>query len=170
MTDFIFPALNLAGQARRINAFGGMDLRVPAAATNGQMSIWESIAGPDQGPPMHVHTREDEMFYVLSGTFRFWCGEESFVGGPGTSMVLPRNVPHTYRNIGTTEGRILAAAIPGGFENFFLEVERTGSKDPATLDAIAAKYGLSFVPSLASANKPAAEPALSRDELAGMSA
>src|SRR5690606_36029208 len=149
MTEFTFPALNMAGDARRINAFGGMDLRIPSAATNGQISIWESIAGPDMGPPMHVHTREDEMFYVLSGTFRFWCGEETFVGGPGTNMVLPRNIPHTYKNVGTTEGRILAAAIFGGFENFFIEVESSPAKDPATLDAIAAKYGLSFVPNLA---------------------
>ena len=169
MTDFTFPALNMAGQARRIDAFGGIDLRVPAAATNGQMSIWESAAGPDMGPPMHVHTREDEMFYVLEGTFRFWCGEESFVGGPGTSMVLPRNVPHTYRNVGSADGRLLVAVIPGGFENFFIAVERSASKDPATLDAIAEKYGLSFVPALASP-KPAAAPALSRDELAGISA
>lgn len=168
-TDFTFPALNMAGDARRINAFGGMDLRVAAADTGGQISIWESIAAPEQGPPMHVHTREDEMFYVLSGTFRFWCGDESFVGGPGTSMVLPRNVRHTYRNIGSTEGRILAAAIPGGFENFFLAVERTGANDPAVIDAIAAKYGLSFVPALASL-RPDAAPALSRDELAGVSA
>lgn len=168
MTDFTFPALNMAGDARRINAFGGMDLRIASAATNGRISIWESIAAPDQGPPMHVHTREDEMFYVLSGTFRFWCGEENFVGGPGTNMVLPRNVPHTYRNVGTTEGRILAAAIPGGFENFFLEVERSPAKDPATLDAIAASYGLSFVPNLAA--RPPAAPAVSADELAGVSA
>ena len=99
------------------------------------------------------------------------------MGRPGTSMVLPRNVPHTYKNIGTTEGRVLAAAIPGGFENFFLEVERTGAKAPADLRTIAAKYGLVFVAPEAGAPAepmrlpeqagPAPAP-LSRDELAGV--
>ena len=177
MFTFDHPALSAAGEGRRIKAFGGMDLRIPTATTGGQISVWESVAAPNAGPPLHIHTREDELFYVLSGTFRFWCGEESFVGGPGTSMVLPRNVPHTFKNIGTTEGRVLAAAIPGGFENFFLEVERTGAKAPADLRVIAAKYGLTFVaPAPGAPAEPmrlpgAAGPAvaaLSREELAGI--
>jgi len=143
---FEHPALSPAGAARTINALGIVDLRIPAATTAGEMSVWESLAGPGEGPPMHVHSREDEMFYVLSGSFRFWCGAETFDGGPGTSAVLPRNVAHTYRNVGATEGRLLVAAMPGGFEEFFLEIERTGAAEPAAIVAIAGKYGLSFVP------------------------
>ena len=145
------PAVSMAGEARRVVSIGQIDLRIPAAATNGKMSVWESLAGPQEGPPMHIHTFEDEAFYVLDGTFQFWCGDESFVGGPGTTMLLPRNIPHTYRNIGETKGRLLVVATPGGFENFFIEIERTGISAPADIAACAARYGLSFVPPKAAA-------------------
>jgi hypothetical protein len=139
------PAISPAGQFQRINAFGAIDLRLPAETTGGIISIWESIAAPDSGPPLHVHTREDEIFYVLAGTFQFWCGDETLVGGPGTTMVLPKDVPHTYRNVGQTEGRLLGAAMPGGLENFFLDVERDALTAPGDIAACAARYGLTFV-------------------------
>ncbi|MGN6490277.1 MAG: hypothetical protein ACTHLT_20960, partial [Devosia sp.] len=41
--------------------------------------------------------------------------------------------------------RMLCMATPGGFEEFFLEVERTGASEPAELEAIARKYRLEFV-------------------------
>jgi mannose-6-phosphate isomerase-like protein (cupin superfamily) len=164
------PAISVTGTARRISVFGGIDLRVPAAETGGIMSVWEALAAPDQGPPMHIHAMEDELFYVLEGTFQFWCGNETFTGGPGTTAVLPRNVMHTYKNIGKTTGRFLGAAMPGGFEEFFLEVERTGAMDPSMIAAIGAKYGLTFVPAAAANDdKPrramASTDGLSHDEM-----
>jgi mannose-6-phosphate isomerase-like protein (cupin superfamily) len=153
---FSLPAINNAGAARHISVFGGIDLRIAATSTDGLMSIWESAAAPGEGPPLHIHANEDELFYVLEGTFQFWCGEQSFIGAAGASAVLPRNVPHTYRNIGTTPGRLLAGAMPGGFEEFFLECERSGASDPATLAAIGAKYGLTFLPPAANTNEPPA--------------
>jgi Cupin domain len=35
--------------------------------TGHQFSVWESIVPPGAGAPAHTHTREDEVFYVLSG-------------------------------------------------------------------------------------------------------
>lgn len=148
---FTAPAVSPAGEFRRINAFGHIDLRIPAADTGGVMSVWESIAEPEAGPPLHIHSREDEMFYVLAGSFRVWCGDESYVAEPGATCVLPRNVPHTYRNIGKTTGRLLVAAMPGGFEDFFLEIERGGVSDPAEIARVADRYGLVFVPPRAAA-------------------
>jgi mannose-6-phosphate isomerase-like protein (cupin superfamily) len=146
--SFNIPAISAADGARHIAVFGGIDLRIPAAETGGILSVWESVAAPDQGPPLHVHDREDELFYVLEGTFQFWCGSETFIGGPGTTAVLPRGVPHTYRNVCRTPGRFLGAAMPGGFEEFFLAVERAGAAaaDPDVLTSIAATHGVTFVP------------------------
>ena len=143
---FLDPAFSASGEATRIDAFGGIDLRIPASETGGIISVWESIAAPGEGPPLHVHTREDEMFYILEGTFQIRCGEETFIGGPGMSCVLPRHVPHTYRNIGTAPGRLLGSAMPGGFENFFIEVARAGLVTMPGIAVVAARYGLSFVP------------------------
>lgn len=138
-------AISPAGEFRRVNAFGQIDLRIVAPATEGEMAVWETIVAPDAGPPLHIHTREDETFYILAGLFQIWVGDRTVLAAPGATMFLPRGIPHTFRNIGKTDGRILCMATPGGFEEFFLEVERTGITDPAGLDRLAANYGLAFV-------------------------
>ena len=102
---FKSAALSPAGSAQRVNSISTVDIRVPTRATDGAMSVFEGIVPANDGPPMHIHDREDEMFYVLSGQFQFWCGDESFTGGPGTNVVLPRGVPHTFKNIGTSADR-----------------------------------------------------------------
>lgn len=107
---FHHAAISPAGEARTINAFGRIDLRIPASETGNVLSVWESVVPREAGPPLHVHEREDEMFYVLEGKFQIWCGAESFVGGPGTTVVLPRGVAHTYKNIGDAEGSEASAA------------------------------------------------------------
>jgi mannose-6-phosphate isomerase-like protein (cupin superfamily) len=138
-------AISPAGEFRRVNAFGQIDLRIVAPATEGEMAVFETIVAPDAGPPLHIHTREDETFYILAGLFQIWIGDRTVLAAPGATMFLPRGIPHTFRNIGKTDGRILCMATPGGFEEFFMEVERTGVTDPAELDALAANYGLTFV-------------------------
>lgn len=138
-------AVSPAGEFRRVNAFGQIDLRIVSPATAGEMAVFETIVAPDAGPPLHIHSREDETFYVLAGLFQIWVGDRTLLAAPGATMFLPRGIPHTFRNIGKTDGRILCMATPGGFEEFFIEVERTGITDPAQLDALAANYGLTFI-------------------------
>jgi mannose-6-phosphate isomerase-like protein (cupin superfamily) len=46
--------------------------------SNGAFSLLEAILVPGNEPPPHVHTREDELFYVLEGDFDVFVGEESF--------------------------------------------------------------------------------------------
>ncbi len=138
-------AISPAGEFRRVNAFGQIDLRIVAPATEGEMAVWETIVPPEAGPPLHIHAREDETFYVLAGLFQVWVGDRTLLAAPGATMFLPRGIAHTFRNIGKTDGRILCMATPGGFEEFFMEVERTGITDPTGLDVIAARYGLTFI-------------------------
>ena len=97
------PAISPAGEFRRVNAFGALDLRIVSAATEGEMAVWETIVAPEAGPPLHVHYAEDETFYVLAGIFSITVGERSIVASPGATMFLPRGIPHTFRNIGAQE-------------------------------------------------------------------
>ena len=48
--------------------------------TNGKYAIWEAIVPPGGGPPPHVHSREEEGFYVLEGEITFQIGEEQCRG------------------------------------------------------------------------------------------
>ncbi|MDP8932471.1 MAG: cupin domain-containing protein, partial [Actinomycetota bacterium] len=52
------------------------------------------------GPHLHVHSREDEAVYVIEGQMTFSVGGRRFEAGPGTLVWLPRNVAHTFANLG----------------------------------------------------------------------
>ncbi len=53
-----------------------------------------------RGPPLHIHERENEIFYFFEGTFEVQIGEEIIRPQPGTLAFIPTGVPHTYRNVG----------------------------------------------------------------------
>jgi hypothetical protein len=67
------------------------------------------------------------------------------IGRAGTSAVCPRDIPHTFRNVGAETARLLVTIIPGNFSNFFLEVDGVANDDHATIRALAAKYGVEIL-------------------------
>lgn len=74
------------------------------------------------GAPPHVHTREDECFYVLEGTVHFLEREKTIAAPAGTLMVLPRGHLHGFWNAGDEPARLLLIISPGEFAGFFDEV------------------------------------------------
>ena len=125
--------------------------------TGGAFELSELLAQPDNGPPPHLHRCEAEMFYVLEGEFAFTLGQRTFTRSTGFAAYLPRGVLHTYNNVGQRSGRMLVAAVPGGFERFIRAWARPVS-DPAeppprptqqeveTLMATAPHYGVELYP------------------------
>ncbi len=73
----------------------------------GGCSIFESIVPFQFGPPLHLHHREDEWFYVLSGDFVFEVGGEQFRLPVGGSVLAPRGVSHCWANTSKTEGKLI---------------------------------------------------------------
>jgi quercetin dioxygenase-like cupin family protein len=144
MPDFA-PVIRLPGEGTPNRAFGERLIRIRASETAGRFALIEEPVPPGWGPPLHVHQREDEFFQVLAGTFRFRCGDAVHEGGAGTAAFLPRGVPHAFRNIGTGTGRLLVGITPGGFEGFFEEAAAAGIVDAAAAEAIAARYGVTFL-------------------------
>ena len=94
-------------------------LMASAAETGGQFSLFEFSVPAGMGSPPHVHTIEDETFYVLSGTVEFTIDGIVSTVGPGEVVYGSRNVPHNFRNVGSSEARMLVLATPGGLEEFF---------------------------------------------------
>jgi hypothetical protein len=61
--------------------------------------------------------------------------------------ILPRGIPHGFRNVGETPGRFLCVVTPGGLEEYFLEVARClPPPSPAQLAGMAKTYGLTLLP------------------------
>ena len=88
----------------------------------------EILVPPDGGTPPHIHSREDEMFYILEGEFEVLAAGQVTRVGPGSLFHGPRHIPHFYRNVGAQLGRALVMARPAGFERFMEELGRRWRK------------------------------------------
>lgn len=145
MTDFVKPVVSMPGSERIARAPMGARVIIHATAeqTAGAFGIWETLVPPGKGPEPHSHDRETECFRVLTGVFRFRCGDEEFIAHPGTTVVLPPHVEHAWVNISDEPGRIFAFVTPGGFEHLFMDIEATGADTPAKIAVLEARYGVS---------------------------
>jgi len=65
-------------------------------------------------PPPHVHSREHEFFYILSGEMQVYVGRQVFNLTPGESIFLPQKVPHAFR-LTSAEVHWVGFITPGGF-------------------------------------------------------
>jgi len=143
--------------SRQEDAFwwqGGLyRMKARAADTGGALGLVETELYRGFGPPLHVHRREDEAFYVIEGEVRFRLAEEEFVGGPGTWVWGPRGVPHTFK-VESEAARALILVTPGGFEAMFevggVPVSESPEPpvqeyDPAHTVAISAQFGFEVV-------------------------
>jgi quercetin dioxygenase-like cupin family protein len=116
--------------------------------SGGRIGMFESRVPPGEGPPAHVHHNEDEVIHVLEGQYEFWLDGTTRRVGPGHAMFLPRDVPHTFRVLGSTPGRSIGTVTPGGFESFFGEVAARDLRIPRDMDALAAlaaRYRIEFL-------------------------
>ena len=57
--------------------------------------------------------------YVLEGMYEIRVGGRMIPCAAGDLCLLPREIPHTYTNVGYRTGRLLVTIAPAGFERFF---------------------------------------------------
>jgi quercetin dioxygenase-like cupin family protein len=131
---------------------GGADYityKVRSAETDGTFFCFEASSSPGFGPPLHSHSYR-ELFYVLEGEYEFTIERDgklgSIIGKPGSAVSVDADVPHTFRNAGEGQGRLLFVHMPAALEEFFEEygvpVSRHGELpdgvEPPDFDAMAA--------------------------------
>ena len=90
------------------------------AETNGQAWALEGLADRNMAVPLHAHSREDEIWYVLEGEIAFIVGNETQIGTPGSVVYIPRNVPHTFQ-IRSETARWFGVGTPAGLDDWFFE-------------------------------------------------
>jgi quercetin dioxygenase-like cupin family protein len=145
-----------AGEGERIWIVADtMTFKATGESTGGSLVLLENLTAPGGGPPPHLHTHEDEFFYVLDGTFEIRIGNEVHAVEPGGFAYVPRGTVHNFRNTAETPSRILVGFTPGGIEGFFRESGRPATDDgpapPVDEDEItrtmaaAPRYGLGAV-------------------------
>ena len=127
----------------------GVSIRLIARATDtdGRFTVFEQTTPSGWGPPHHVHANEDEIVYVLDGTYEVSLGDERRTVSAGGCAILPHGIPHGIRNDGETPGRFVCVVAPGGLEEYFLEIARCSPPpSPAQLVGMAKTYGLTLLP------------------------
>ena len=119
----------------------GPEVKASGRSTGGSLTLIEVAI--DGGPPRHTHTREDESFYVLTGTLDVECGDDRFQAGPGSFVFLPRNLPHVFQSVGGPATALLIVT-PGGLDEYFAELNAAlgANADPVKLQTIREAYGI----------------------------
>jgi quercetin dioxygenase-like cupin family protein len=117
------PTIRIPQQGRTI-AFVGDVYRFLATGedTNGKYALIEALVGPGGGPPPHVHSREEEGFYILEGEITFTINGEWVVATAGMFANMPVGTLHSFKNEGSRPARMLVAVAPAGLERMFFEV------------------------------------------------
>ena len=125
--------------------------------TGGAYVLADAVVPPGGGPPPHMHSREDESFYVLEGEVTFTVDGRDTVAPPGTFVQAPRDIPHAFKNHTSTPARMLILCVPAGFEKFMKEFatelpSRDAPPAPPTaediekLTRLAPQYGITLYP------------------------
>ena len=122
--------------------------------TGGAYCLLDLRVAPGMGVPRHMHTREDEAYFVTSGELEAIVGDEIFTLRAGETLMAPRNIPHQLRNSGNIANHYLIMFSPSGFEEFLkaTSVPALNAIAPTEPPAIAvrnvfelaAKYGIQF--------------------------
>lgn len=122
-------------------------VKADSSDTAGSLAVFEDTIAPwAAGPPLHVHTREDEALYVIEGALLVQIDEDRRELAAGAFAWIPRDTPHTFASAAGTVTRILAVAVPGGIEGLFADqgeylAQLRGAPDLAELASIGARYG-----------------------------
>jgi mannose-6-phosphate isomerase-like protein (cupin superfamily) len=122
-------------------------LRASGESTGGAFTLFEELP-PLLDTPMHVHARDDELFYSLAGEHVIQVGEREYQIGPGGMVFAPHGVPHSQRRVVPGEGRLLVLTTPGGFEGFFRELaaaHAAGTLGPDAYAAASERHGISWL-------------------------
>jgi hypothetical protein len=84
------PAIKNPGEGRTIAGVGDV-CRFLATGddTNGKYALWEAIVPAGGGPLPHVHSREEEGFYVLEGEITCFIGDQRLIATAGMLANMP---------------------------------------------------------------------------------
>ena len=116
---------------------------VAGSATGNRLALLEIKGSAGRGIVRHVHELEDEVVYVLEGELTFFIGEEVHCAQPGSCLILPRGIEHSYV-VESGSARLLVAVTPAGLEGLLEEVTRIDRADVERLITVAARYGITI--------------------------
>jgi mannose-6-phosphate isomerase-like protein (cupin superfamily) len=149
------PELLASGHGRPIRIGGDVLLVKALTGTTDGVAVLETVAKPGEPAPLdHVHHSYDEVFYVIEGEFEFRVGGRRVRAPAGSVVTAPRGSPHTFKNCGDGDGRVLIVGAPGRAAIMLEEIGAmvAAGVGPLPEDGLAGVYGrhdTTLVPPLA---------------------
>ena len=117
------PTVREPGEGKAIAVVGDVyRFLATGDETDGRYAMFEAIVPPGGGPPPHVHSREEESFYVLEGEITFQVGDQQIVAKAGTFANMPVGSLHSFKNCTDKPARMIISVAPAGLEKMFMEV------------------------------------------------
>lgn len=89
--------------------------KVMGSVTTGNLDIVDHRVPAGYAPPLHVHQKADEVFFLVDGNLEVHCGDDVWHAAPGSLVFLPRRVPHGFVNSDEGPARTLLINAPAGF-------------------------------------------------------
>ncbi len=131
-----------------------MSVLVSGKDTGGAFALIHGYEIQGLEPPPHIHTKEDESFYVINGEINFTVDNEVLKAESGKWVFLPRNIRHSFKVV-TGQAEVLIHLSPGGFEEYFREMSEPakelsippapeGPPDVKRIIETASRYGIVF--------------------------
>jgi quercetin dioxygenase-like cupin family protein len=109
-------------KASHVSVAGGTyTILVSGKDTGGRYSLIDMLVPPGGGPPPHRHDFE-EMFTILDGEIELTFRGEAHRASSGSTVNIPANAPHAFKNKSDKPARLLCMCTPAGQEEFFVEV------------------------------------------------
>lgn len=109
-------------KSHHISVAGGTyTILVSGKETGGRYSLIDMLVPPGGGPPPHRHDFE-EMFTILDGEIELTFRGSSIRASAGSTVNVPANAPHSFRNVSEKPARMLCMCTPAGQEEFFMAV------------------------------------------------
>src|SRR3954469_7729854 len=99
-----------------VRAFGNEILfKLTSEQSGGAIVVGLATVPAGNAVPAHVHDRDDELFIIIDGAYRFWLNGTQTDVEPGALVFVPRGVPHKFEVLGERAGRHWVFTTPGGF-------------------------------------------------------
>ena len=112
-----------AGSSEAVWAMGSLfELLLPTDAVQGELTVMRVHQPPGIATPLHRHTNESELFFLLAGEMDYEADGELYRLGAGDLIWLPQGLPHRFRIRGDEPADILALAAPGGLDDMYRSV------------------------------------------------
>ena len=156
VNDQVAPIALAPGEGESLWFLGShTSVKASAETTGGRVAVIEHLSPRGSGSPLHVHSREDEWFYVIEGELTFWVGGQVIDAPAGSFVYGPRGIPHTFL-VSSETARYLLVTEPGDFSGFLRTLAQpadavvipppaTEPPDVAAMSRVAADYGIEIL-------------------------